>query len=262
MAYDGNGSLEARTEVGTRTTTYLRDNLNRVTRLTLPTGRYTTMGYDNHGRPAWKRDPRDAANGGAGGARLTSFTYDDFGQLVRVDSPDTGVLIANYDSAGQKVSSQNAAGEVVTYDGANRLRFASPVFGAQTTEYDHVSKRQTGGLPVPDQRGARSASGVCDNDILRERGDALQPRHLLRGRHTCLARLWQRRNPYRAEEPPRRGHSGDVRCGARPATRLRLRGVGTGHRRSQLPGDNPVGAALRCLPWTEGSQSSWLSPSS
>lgn len=135
--YDGNGNLATRTEIGTRTFTFGRDMMSRVTSVTLPTGKFSTIGYDNHGRMAWKRDPKDAANGGSGGSRLTAFTYDDFGHLIAVDGPDTGLLVSNFDASGLKTSSRDARGLTVTfeYDGANRLRFSRPVSGGAEIEY-------------------------------------------------------------------------------------------------------------------------------
>jgi YD repeat-containing protein len=122
-AYDNNGNLQRMTKAGLATTSYLRDELNRVIRITQPTNVYGTVEYDINDNIIAYTDPRDALNGGAGSDRTASYTYDDFGRPISMQTPDTGLLIANYDGAGLRTGIKDALGNVMrySYDGANRL---------------------------------------------------------------------------------------------------------------------------------------------
>ena len=114
-AYDGDGNLQAITEAGLNQTTYTRDPLGRVTQITLPTGKYSTVGYDLDDDVTWRRDPKDSLNGGSGGSRLVTYLYDDFGNRIDVASPDMGSWVYNYDGANQIAEAKDANGNLMQY---------------------------------------------------------------------------------------------------------------------------------------------------
>lgn len=122
-AYDNNGNLARVTEAGVATTSYRRDELNRVIQIVHPTNVAGTVAYDADDNIVAYTDPRDALNGGAGANRTLISIYDDFGRLIAMRSPDAGLSIANYDAAGLLSRTKDALGNLMryTYDGANRL---------------------------------------------------------------------------------------------------------------------------------------------
>jgi RHS repeat-associated protein len=54
---------------------------------------------------------------------VTTYTYNAFGEVVTLDSPDTGTTVFSYDSGGNLISQTDARGITVTYtyDALNRL---------------------------------------------------------------------------------------------------------------------------------------------
>jgi YD repeat-containing protein len=121
--YDNDNVLQSVTEVGLYTTTYGRDALERVNKITLPTSKYSTLTYDLNDHMASRRDPKDSHNGGSGGnSRLTTYLYDDYGRMVSMTSPDNGAWLYNFDLASNRVSAKDPAGQQTTYsyDLANR----------------------------------------------------------------------------------------------------------------------------------------------
>jgi YD repeat-containing protein len=122
-AYEENSNLQNIARAGLNSTTCTRDERNRITQITLPTGGYLTFAYDSNDHVITRRDPRDAANGGSGGDRASRYVYDDFDQLISLSTPDAGTLISNYDPRGSRTGTKDSLGNEVrySYDGANRL---------------------------------------------------------------------------------------------------------------------------------------------
>jgi len=115
----------------TPNTFYTYDPAGRiaVTRQTLagaPNGFITTQySYDSHGNLTAVADP----NG-----NVTSYTYDDFGRMLRQQSPVTGTTDYEYDEAGNLKTSIDANGvrSERSYDALNRI--ISAVSGSATSE--------------------------------------------------------------------------------------------------------------------------------
>jgi len=98
------------------------DNLRRLATITqdaygsdpATAGAVTQFGYDDTDRVTMVTD----ANGG-----VTSYTYNDFGDLLSIESPDTGTVTFVYDASGNTTQKTDAMGHVYaySYDAANRL---------------------------------------------------------------------------------------------------------------------------------------------
>ncbi len=69
----------------------------------------------------------------------TKYHYDDFGNLVKLESPDTGVTLYDYDEAGNMTSKTDANGITVTmrYDGLGRLTGNDYTDNSQDTTFTY-----------------------------------------------------------------------------------------------------------------------------
>ncbi len=155
FTYDNDGNLERETKVGLNTTSYIRDALNRVTRITLPTGNYSTLTYDINDRVITRKDPRDVDNGGGGGHRVSRYVYDDFGRLISLQTPDTGLLISNFNASSQRIRSRDAAGNTMTYvyDMADRLIGMVAPNPDQSISYVYDETGSVGGITYANTAG-------------------------------------------------------------------------------------------------------------
>jgi YD repeat-containing protein len=115
FTYDGDGNIGTRSEAGLNVYTYYRDAFDRLNKVLLPTGKYSTVTYDINDHLITRHDPKDTGNGGSGGNRLTTYLNDDFGRLIKVVNPDIGAWISNYDQAGNMTASQDATPASLTY---------------------------------------------------------------------------------------------------------------------------------------------------
>jgi RHS repeat-associated protein len=79
-----------------------------------------------------------------GGAVRHDFTYDSLGRLIHATDPDVGPRSLEYDDASRLIASENAAGELVTYDydGAGRLVSVDGL--GVTTRYHYDLARRAG----------------------------------------------------------------------------------------------------------------------
>jgi RHS repeat-associated protein len=124
--YDAEGRLEASTDALGRETTYGLDALDRVLatvqNATAPTtaNDRATIGsvYDALDRPTSVTDPNGL---------VTAYERNAFGDLLRLQSPDTGVSTATYDSAGNLRQSVDADGRqrLQSHDVLNRVTAVS-----------------------------------------------------------------------------------------------------------------------------------------
>lgn len=112
--HDPDGTLRVRTDGNLNTTTYSYDALRRLTRSEHVGQPPMLFEYDMNGNRASVSAPGD---------QLTRFWHDDLDNLVKRDSPDTGVTAWTYNAAGQATSETDAIGQVATYsyDAAGRL---------------------------------------------------------------------------------------------------------------------------------------------
>lgn len=118
--YDGAGRLASIQDENhsAPNTTYDYDAGGRLAAVTqtltsAPSGVTTSYTYDAHGNLASVTDP----NG-----NLTSYVYNDFGEMIRQVSPVTGTTTYVYDASGNLVSTTDANGAMNTrtYDALNR----------------------------------------------------------------------------------------------------------------------------------------------
>ncbi len=146
--YDGSGKLltikDERHPLPNTTNSY--DPAGRLSKVTqvlssAPGGTINTQyGYDIDGNLTAVTDP----NG-----NVTTYVYDDFGQMIKQMSPVTGTTTYAYDFAGNPSSTTDANGATTarTYDPLNRVLTAISICGEQemvTWTYDASASGQNG----------------------------------------------------------------------------------------------------------------------
>jgi YD repeat-containing protein len=105
------GDLQTITDAkGLITTFNSYDKSGRVLQMTDPKGIVTAMTYYPRG---WIKTVTVTPPGGA--ARLTTYTYDNVGQLTGVNNPDGTTIGYTYDPAHRLVGAKDARGNSVTY---------------------------------------------------------------------------------------------------------------------------------------------------
>ena len=117
FTYDVNGNPDRTTDALNRVTDNDYDPLNRLSRAIQDVGGIaatTQFKYDAQDHLTEVIDPKGLS---------TKYQYNAFGDLVRLESPDTGVTTYGYDSAGNRTSALDARGELstYTYDALNRM---------------------------------------------------------------------------------------------------------------------------------------------
>lgn len=118
--YDDNGNIENIVNEKILSTSYEYDALDRLNKVTQPAPGsgagtpITTIGYNAQNRQTSLIDPE---------GRTVSWEYDDFGNVLKIDSPDMGTQEFRYDEANNIVSATDAQGmqSNYTYDAENRL---------------------------------------------------------------------------------------------------------------------------------------------
>jgi len=110
-----------------RTTTFARDDHNRVKQIIDPALGSAQLSYNSDDNLTQVTDPRGL---------VTSYTYTGFGDLKTQMSPDTGLTTRTYDSGGNLATSTDARGAVQghTYDALNRVTSAAYSIGAATDQ--------------------------------------------------------------------------------------------------------------------------------
>jgi len=153
-AYDPQGNLTTLTTphgAGTRSSTQAFDALNRLIRVTDPSGGLTQYAYDGQHRLSRVTDPRNLA---------TRYTVDGLGNATGLDSPDSGVSSRTFDAAGNELTHTDAQGQTTfrQYDALNRLTHieqrdaADTLLTAIDRQYDPHGRltqetRQIAGVP-------------------------------------------------------------------------------------------------------------------
>jgi RHS repeat-associated protein len=103
--YDNNGNLESVTDAAGRQTTYNYDEQNRLIRVSKPGGT-TEYRYDAQGNLWQVIDPRGLA---------TTYSYNGFGDVLSINSPDTGTTSYTYDPAGRVATETTSDGRLMRY---------------------------------------------------------------------------------------------------------------------------------------------------
>jgi RHS repeat-associated protein len=117
FTYDTSGNVKTVTDALGNVAGNYYDLLNRVKRTLQDVGGIeaeTKFEYDANDNLTKVTDPKGLD---------TTYTYNGFGDLVQLSSPDTGVTTYTYDSAGNRASQTDARGITTTYqyDALNRL---------------------------------------------------------------------------------------------------------------------------------------------
>lgn len=108
--YDALGNLATITdEIGLVTTINQVDAMGRPLQITEASGRVSTFSYTPRG---WLDEI--IVNPG-GSQRLTSFTYDETGNLTRIDAPGSRWTEYEYDNAGWLIEARSSAGGKIAY---------------------------------------------------------------------------------------------------------------------------------------------------
>ncbi|MDQ1923145.1 RHS repeat-associated core domain-containing protein [Massilia pseudoviolaceinigra] len=134
--YDANGNIEAEYGGDGKGTFYEYDAQNRLTKQTNPDGGIIGFEYDVAGRLATVIDPRNVR---------TNYAYNNFGDVLRIDSADRGVTTFDaYDDLGRLTHETRADGRVITYtwDDIGRLRSRRSGNTTESFNYDegHLGK--------------------------------------------------------------------------------------------------------------------------
>ena len=96
FTYDPVGRVRTRTDATGLTLTYDYDNLDRITRITYPDGKYETYTYAGC-------CPRLLESATDRSGRTTRYTYDKLERLTKITDPSGGVTTASYDANGNLV---------------------------------------------------------------------------------------------------------------------------------------------------------------
>lgn len=117
FTYDAGGNAKTVTDALGHVTSNDYDPLNRLKRTLQDVGGIeaeTKFEYDANDNLTKVTDPKGLD---------TTYSYNGFGDLVQLSSPDTGITTYTYDSAGNRASQTDARGITTTYqyDALNRL---------------------------------------------------------------------------------------------------------------------------------------------
>lgn len=127
FTYDVDGNPELQTDALLRVADRDHDPLNRLKRMVQDVGGIeaeTGVAYDDLDNTTKVTDPKGLE---------TNYTYNGFGDLLELESPDTGTTASTYDSAGNLKTRTDARGVTRThsYDALNRptgIAYAESIF--------------------------------------------------------------------------------------------------------------------------------------
>lgn len=126
--YDANGNVISVTDPLSHVTHGFYDALNRVEQTEDAKSNYTSYTVDSLDHTTDITPPR-------GSSLNTHYIPDAFGDVMEVDSPDTGTTTYGYDAAGNLTSKLTARGKSFTYTYDGLYRILSEVTGVQTDAY-------------------------------------------------------------------------------------------------------------------------------
>ncbi len=120
--YGSNGTLDTQTNGNNVVTDYSYDSLKRLTQISRDfqgsdpgtANTNTLFSYDAGERVKTVMDAR---------SNTTTYSFDDFGRLQQLDSPDTGITSYDYDLAGNIINKTdaNSVSTTMSYDGRGRM---------------------------------------------------------------------------------------------------------------------------------------------
>jgi len=133
-SYDGNGNLKTLTDSLGNVKTYTYTAHNQVSTVT---DQYGTAGqnavvtytYDNPSHTATVLDAK---------GMTTSSSYDGFGHLIQLSSPDSGITTYSYDAQNRLTQMMRADGTITSYsyDNLNRIKQIQAGSAVKTYTYD------------------------------------------------------------------------------------------------------------------------------
>lgn len=179
--FDPDGTLDRATDGKGAVTDYNYDGLRRLTEVIADangsdpaTGNARVQyGYDAQDRVIRVTDPND---------HDTLYRYDDLGNLLSLDSSDTGLTAMNYDEAGNLLTRQDANGQLFTYhyDAYNRLTAIDVADDAHDISYSYDSCNQGHGRLCSITYGSQPPVSYAYNafgDITQHQGYSYQYDH-------------------------------------------------------------------------------------
>ena len=107
LTYDGAVGPMSIVDAAGQRTSHIYDGLGRLTQIVDAEGGKTVLSYDEEGRLATFTDAEGHA---------TRFAYNAFGEVLRRESPNTGVTTYSYGQDGQLSGSTDARGVVTRFD--------------------------------------------------------------------------------------------------------------------------------------------------
>ncbi len=133
MTYDRMGNVATRVDTASRTTSYLYDNFDRLTRITDPLNKQTNFEYNLRSQLT---KVKDALN------REYIFTYDPLGRTLSQTRAGT-TMTFEYDAVGNRTKRTDYLGRVTNYQYDNLNRLTTLLHGTVTEStfiYDDLSR--------------------------------------------------------------------------------------------------------------------------
>jgi RHS repeat-associated protein/uncharacterized repeat protein (TIGR01451 family) len=113
--YDSNGNRTAVIDAKDRTTRYEYDAANRVSKITYPDGTSDSYTYNFRGQKETATVTGPVATATEPFSRITTYRYDNAGQLVKVIYPDLSEIKFAYDEVGRIKTVTDELNKVFTY---------------------------------------------------------------------------------------------------------------------------------------------------
>jgi RHS repeat-associated protein len=149
-SYDSKGRVQSSTDAYGNTTTYEYDNLDRQKIVKQANGLITETVYNSKGQVE-KSIIRSGSE-----ERVTSYKYDEFGNIVETTQPDGTKISAEYNETGQKISETNQLGQTRTFeydDNGQLIKVTLPEVNGQKPVYEYTYDAQGNQLTIKDPNG-------------------------------------------------------------------------------------------------------------